>query len=98
MLVSLREKAYVVRYASWQDLRHAQETVEIHEQMIEALRRRDLRRYRRLVDEHVRGPRDLYMSRLVAPPPARAAVRVAKSRRARPQSRRPRHAQETRRR
>ena len=72
VLVSLREKAYVVRYASWQDVRHAQDTVEIHEQMIEALRRRDVKRYRRLVDDHVRGPRDLYMSRLVAPPPAAA--------------------------
>jgi len=53
-------------------VRHAQDTVEIHEQMIEALRRRDVKRYRRLVDDHVRGPRDLYMSRLVAPPPAAA--------------------------
>lgn len=70
VLVSLREKAYIVRYASWQDIRHAQDTVETHEQIIEALRRRDGPRYRRLIDEHIRGPHDLYMSRLVAPPPA----------------------------
>ncbi len=69
VLVSLRERAYVVRYASWQDVRHAQETVEIHEQMIDALRWRDGRRYQRLVLEHVRKPRDMYLSRLVAPPP-----------------------------
>jgi DNA-binding GntR family transcriptional regulator len=70
VLVSLREKAYVVRYASWEDVRHAQDTVEIHEQMIDALRRRDARRYRQLVHDHISGPLDLYMSRLVAPPPA----------------------------
>jgi DNA-binding GntR family transcriptional regulator len=87
VLVSLREKAYVVRYASWQDVRHAQDTVEIHEQMIEALRRRDLKRYRRLVDEHVRGPRDLYMSRLVAPPPAAAANTAVIARRRRASAR-----------
>ncbi len=69
VLVTLREKAYAVRYASWQDIGHAQQAIEVHEQMIECLRRRDRKRYEALVYEHVRGPRDMYLSRLVAPPP-----------------------------
>jgi DNA-binding GntR family transcriptional regulator len=70
-LMALREKAYAVRYASWQDPNRARETVEVHEEMIRALRARDGARYRALVLDHVSGPLDEYRQRLSAPAPAR---------------------------
>src|SRR5207247_1047480 len=39
-LLALREKAYAVRCASWQDPDRARETVQVHEEMIRALRAR----------------------------------------------------------
>lgn len=64
ILISLREKACLVRYASWQDIRHAEQTVEVHAEMIDCLRRRDGRGYRKLVIEHIRLPLEMYRNRL----------------------------------
>lgn len=65
ILINLREKAYVVRYASWQDISHAEETIKVHEEMIDCLRRQDQEGYWKLVLDHIRTPLEMYRSRLV---------------------------------
>ena len=82
-LIALREKAYAVRYASWQDPDRARETVEVHEEMIRALRARDGTRYRTLVLGHVSGPLGKYRQRLSAPAPAGTPLIGVPRRRAR---------------
>ncbi len=82
-LIALREKAYAVRYASWQDPDRARETVEVHEEMIRALRARDGARDRTLVLDHVSGPLGEYRQRLSAPAPARTHLIGVRRRRAR---------------
>jgi DNA-binding GntR family transcriptional regulator len=74
VLVSLREKAYVVRYTHWQTIERAQETFEMHEQIIRALKRRDLQRYRRLVISQISAGWDLYKQQL-RPKDKRSAIR-----------------------
>lgn len=65
VLTDLREKVYVVRSIIWQDPQHGWKTVKAHEGIIAALRRRDLKRYRKLLIDHIRGPLESYLSRLV---------------------------------
>jgi len=82
-LMALREKAYAVRCASWQDPDRARETVQVHEEMIRALRARDGARDRTLVLAHVSGPLGEYRQRLSAPAPARTHLIGVRRRRAR---------------
>ena len=65
ILTELREKAYVVRCAIWQDPGQGRNTIKVHAEMIEALRRRDLQRYRKLHLDHILGPLNSYLSRLL---------------------------------
>jgi DNA-binding GntR family transcriptional regulator len=53
ILTDLREKAYVVRSTIWQDPGQGRNTVKVHSEMIEALRTRDLQRYRKLHLDHI---------------------------------------------
>jgi DNA-binding GntR family transcriptional regulator len=65
ILTDLREKAYVVRCTIWQDPGQGRNTIKVHSEMIEALRRRDLQRYRNLHLDHILGPLNSYLSRLL---------------------------------
>jgi DNA-binding GntR family transcriptional regulator len=65
ILTDLREKAYVVRSTIWQDPGQGRNTVKVHSEMIEALRRRDLQCYRKLHLDHIIGPLNSYLRRLV---------------------------------
>lgn len=67
VLIMLRDRAYAVRHLHWQDRARAAQTVDIHERMIEALRRRDAKRYRDLVLRQVRAAIECYRSQLRAP-------------------------------
>lgn len=80
VLVSLREKSYVVRYTHWQSVERARETVNLHEKMISALRVRDVTRYRALVTGQIRSGLQYYQSQLV---PRRRASVQAKARESR---------------
>jgi DNA-binding GntR family transcriptional regulator len=71
ILVMLRDRAYVVRHLHWQDAERAAQTVQIHDRMIEALQRRDLKAYRDLVVRQIRAAIDCYDSQLRAPSPGR---------------------------
>ena len=61
----------------------ARETVEVHEEMIRALRARDGTRYRTLVLGHVSGPLGKYRQRLSAQAPAGTPLIGVPRRRAR---------------
>jgi DNA-binding GntR family transcriptional regulator len=65
ILTDLREKAYVVRSTIWQDPGQGRNTVKVHSEMIEALRKRDLQRYRKLHLDHIIGPLNSYLRRLL---------------------------------
>lgn len=67
VLVMLRDRAYPVRHTHWQDADRAALTSEFHELMIEALARKDVKRYRDLVVQHIRAALDHYESRLRVP-------------------------------
>lgn len=80
ILTQLRDKAYAVRHWHWQDLRRAQETIRLHDEMIRALYRRNIPRYRRLIEEQIRAALDVYVNRLVALPAEKGlAQRLAAS-------------------
>jgi DNA-binding GntR family transcriptional regulator len=78
VLGMLRDRAYAVRHLHWQDADRAAQTVDIHDRMIEALRRRDGKRYRDLVLRQIRAAIDCYRSRLRAP--RKLVARAAASR------------------
>lgn len=65
VLISLREKAYVVRYTHWKSVHRARDTVEVHERMISALRNRDVGAYRDLVGAQIRSGLEYYRSQLL---------------------------------
>lgn len=66
IVIILRDKAYAVRHRHWQDPARAAQTLSIHSQMIEALRRQDEARYVTLVVEQIQAALDWYMDQLVA--------------------------------
>lgn len=66
IVVILRDKAYAVRHRHWQDPVRAAQTLTIHSQMIDALRRKDEARYVNLVVEQIQAGLDWYMDQLVA--------------------------------
>ncbi|HVO88963.1 MAG TPA: GntR family transcriptional regulator [Casimicrobiaceae bacterium] len=83
ILVMLRDRAYVVRHLHWQDAERAAQTLQIHDQMIDALARRDARRYRELVAQQIRAGLDCYENQLRAPPAKRRVAASGEVRRAR---------------
>ena len=84
ILTMLRDRAYMVRHLHWQDPDRARQAVHVHNQMIDALRRRNAKEFRDLVVRNIRGAIECYDSQLRAPK-AGAVRRAAngESRRAR---------------
>ena len=88
ILVMLRERSYVVRHFHWQDVDRAAQTLQIHDQMITALRRRDAKSYRGLAVRQIEAAIDSYQRQLRVPnfgdygvlnnPPARRARAAAR--------------------
>jgi DNA-binding GntR family transcriptional regulator len=80
-LIMLREYAYVVRHAHWQDAERAAQTTDTHAQMIACLEARNGAKFGNLVVGQVREALELYRNRLVAlpseRPPAAAKLRRA---------------------
>ena len=75
ILIMLRDRAYVVRHFHWQDAQRAQETLRIHERMLAALRRRDVKAYRNLVVAQIGAAIECYEKQLrVADPASRPPV------------------------
>lgn len=69
IMILLRDKAYLVRHAHWQDIERAAQTLETHARMIEALRRRDAKAYGALVVDQIRAGITWYLNTLTAPEP-----------------------------
>ena len=83
IMTMLRDRAYMVRHLHWQDADRAGQTVDLHNQMIEALRRRDAREFRDLVVRQIRSAIDCYDRQLRAPTRALVAGADGEPRRAR---------------
>jgi len=67
VLVMLRNKAYMVRHYHWQDFERAAATLDIHNQMIDALERRDEDAFVQLVCQQIGAAITVYENRLHAP-------------------------------
>jgi len=67
VLVMLRDKAYVVRHYHWQDFERAAQTLEIHNQMIKALERKDAAAFSQLVCQQISAAIATYENRLQVP-------------------------------
>jgi DNA-binding GntR family transcriptional regulator len=68
ILTMLREEAYVVRHAHWQDPGRANQAIKMHQEMIEALDARQVARYRELVLKQIADGLSSYLSTLRPPP------------------------------
>jgi DNA-binding GntR family transcriptional regulator len=79
-LIMMREYAYAVRHAHWQDPQRAAQTIDTHAQMIACLEARKGATFGNLVVAHVREALRLYRNRLVALPSERQPA-AAKRRR-----------------
>jgi DNA-binding GntR family transcriptional regulator len=64
ILILLREEAYVVRYAHWQDPTRASQAIQMHQQMIDALAAKKPARYREIVLRQISDGLDTYLSTL----------------------------------
>jgi DNA-binding GntR family transcriptional regulator len=73
MLIMLRDYAYPVRHAHWQDVRRAAQTIEVHNQMIACLEKRDSARFRTLVVNQIKEALELFRHRLFPAPSQRLA-------------------------
>jgi DNA-binding GntR family transcriptional regulator len=69
MLIMLRDRAYVVRHMHWQDAGRAAQTLRIHNQMIDALKRRDAKAYGDFVVVQIRAAIECYDNQLRVPEP-----------------------------
>lgn len=67
VLIMLRDKAYMVRHYHWQDFDRASQTLEIHNQMIKALERRDTEGFAQLAAQQISSAISTYENRLQAP-------------------------------
>ena len=67
VLVTLRDRSYVVRHVQWREVDRAAQTLQIQQQMIDALERGDAASYRKSVLHHVRSALDSYNRQLRAP-------------------------------
>lgn len=66
VLVTLRDEAYAVRHAHWQDPERAGQAIRMHREMIDALAAGRATRYREIVLRQIRDGLDTYLSRLRA--------------------------------
>ena len=64
ILITLRDDAYIVRHAHWQEPERARQSIALHQEMIDALAAGEGARYRNLVLEQIRGGLSSYLSRL----------------------------------
>jgi DNA-binding GntR family transcriptional regulator len=62
--VILRDDAYAVRHAHWQEPERARQSIDLHREMIDALAAGEGARYRRLVLEQIRGGLTSYLARM----------------------------------
>jgi DNA-binding GntR family transcriptional regulator len=70
ILMMLRDEAYVVRHAHWEDPARAQDAIKMHQEIIDALATGDTARYRKLTLQQIRGGLSTYLSKLRAAPQA----------------------------
>ena len=68
ILILLREEAYVVRHAHWQDPARASQAIRMHQRIIDALETRQVARYRTLVLKQIADGLNTYLSTLRPPP------------------------------
>jgi len=64
VLIMLRDEAYVVRHAHWEDPSRARDAIKMHQEMIAALATGDIARYRRVTLKQIRDGLSTYLSRL----------------------------------
>ena len=81
MLIMLRDEAYVVRHAHWEDPSRARDAIKMHQEMIDALAAGDTARYRRVTLRQIRDGLSTYLSRL-RPAQRTASIRLASSKKA----------------
>jgi DNA-binding GntR family transcriptional regulator len=67
VLVMLRDKAYMVRHYHWQDFDRAAQTLDIHNEMIKALEKRDAASFSQMVCQQITSAITTYENRLQAP-------------------------------
>ena len=67
ILVTLRDKAYMVRHYHWQDFDRAAQTLDIHNQLIKALERSDAAAFTQLVSQQISAAIATYENRLQVP-------------------------------
>jgi DNA-binding GntR family transcriptional regulator len=68
VLILLRDEAYVVRHAHWEDPSRAQDAIKMHQEMIDALATGDAARYRKVTLQQIRDGLSTYLSKLRAAP------------------------------
>jgi DNA-binding GntR family transcriptional regulator len=68
VLMMLRDEAYVVRHAHWEDPARAQEAIKMHQEMIDALTTGDTARYRKVTLQQIKDGLSTYLSKLRAAP------------------------------
>jgi DNA-binding GntR family transcriptional regulator len=64
VLIILRDDAYAVRHAHWQEPERARQSIDLHREMIDALGAGEGARYRALVLEQIRGGLASYLARM----------------------------------
>ena len=72
IMTMLRDRAYPVRHLHWQDAGRAALTTTVHDAMIDALARRDGKRYRELVLRQIRAAVECYDDQLLPATASRA--------------------------
>jgi DNA-binding GntR family transcriptional regulator len=80
VMVMLREYAYPLRHAHWQDPQRAAKSIETHAEMIACLEKRNAPKFARLVVWNIREALDLHRNRLVAKPAERRPLPQPKRR------------------
>jgi DNA-binding GntR family transcriptional regulator len=77
VLIMLRDEAYVVRHAHWEDPSRAREAIDMHRKMINALATGNAARYRKLTLQQIRDGLETFLSRLRAAPQGASAARAS---------------------
>ena len=60
MLNQIRNRLITIRHYVWLYPEHIQKSIEDHETLIEALRERDLVKFKRVNDTHILAPFEIY--------------------------------------
>ncbi len=77
VLIMLRDEAYVVRHAHWEDPSRARQAIDMHRKMIDALAAGHAARYRNLTLQQIRDGLTTYLSRLRGAPNTGSAERAS---------------------